>query len=65
MARPGPEREVVEKAGLIEDHVSELVRATYTRASDAAHGGKGRKEVRRILNYFTAFAHDLLDLDYS
>ena len=44
-------------------NIGDLVRATYTRASDAAHRTKDRREVRRIVRYFEAFAHDLLDLD--
>lgn len=57
------EQKVAEKVDIFEDWVGDLTRATYTRASDAAHRGKDRKEVRRIVRYFEAFAHDLLDLD--
>jgi hypothetical protein len=56
------EREVTEQVDLIEERVGNLARSTYGRASDAAHRGKRRSEARRILNYFEAFAHDLLDL---
>ena len=56
------EHEVTEQVDLIEERVGNLVRSTYGRASDAAHRGKRRSEARRILNYFEAFAHDLLDL---
>lgn len=41
--------------------ISELVRDTYGRASDAAHRIKEKGEVFQLLRYFTAFAHDLLD----
>lgn len=57
------EQKVAEQADVMEDKIGNLVRATYTRASDAAHRTKDRKEVRRIVRYFEAFAHDLLDLD--
>lgn len=57
------EQKVAEKVDVIEDWVGDLARATYTRASDAAHRTKDPKEVRRIVRYFEAFAHDLLDLD--
>lgn len=57
------EREVVEQVTSLEDRIGSLVRATYSRASDAAHRSKNRKEVSRIVNYFEAFAHDLLNLD--
>lgn len=57
------EQRVAEQADIMEDKIGNLVRATYTRASDAAHRTKDRTEVRRIVRYFEAFAHDLLDLD--
>lgn len=57
------EQEVAELVASLEEMIENLVRATYSRASDAAHRGKDRREVRRIVNYFEAFAHDLLDLD--
>lgn len=57
------EQKVTEHVDFVEDRVGDLVRATYTRASDAAHRTKDRTEVRRIVRYFEAFAHDLLDLD--
>jgi len=56
------EREVTEQVDMIEERIANLVRSTYSRASDAAHRGKRRSEAGRILNYFEAFAHDLLDL---
>jgi hypothetical protein len=59
------EQEVVAHIDLIEERISSLVRSTYTRASVAAHGAKGRTEVVRTLHYFRAFAHDLLDLNSS
>jgi hypothetical protein len=57
------EQQVAEQVDVIEDRIGNLVRATYTRASDAAHRTKDHREVRRIVRYFEAFAHDLLDLD--
>ena len=57
------EQKVAEQVDVMEDKIGGLVRATYTRASDAAHRTKDRREVRRIVRYFEAFAHDLLDLD--
>lgn len=57
------EEEVVKQVNTIEERVGNLVRAIYSRASNAAHGTKDKKEVGRILNYFEAFAHDLLDLE--
>ncbi len=56
------EREVLEQVEVLEERIGQLVRATYSRASDAAHQAKDRNEVIRILNYFDAFAHDLLDV---
>jgi len=56
------ETDVVEMASSLDQVIAELVRASYSRASDAAHRFKGRKEVLRILRYFDAFAYDLLDL---
>ncbi len=57
------ESELVEKnLDLVDAKVEALVRSTYNRASVAAHGTKGRTEVVRILRYFEAFTHDLLDL---
>ena len=55
-------REVVEKVDILDEMIGELVRSTYSRASDAAHTYETRKEVVRLLGYFEAFAHDLLDL---
>lgn len=57
------EREVAEQAAQLEDMIGSLVRATYSRASDAAHTFKVRREVSRIIVYFDAFAHDLLNLE--
>lgn len=56
-------REVVEEVDIIEAKIAGLVRATYSRASDAAHRTKGRTEAMRVFRYFEAFAHDLLNLD--
>lgn len=56
------ERKVVEQVTGLEDMIGDLVRSTYGRASDAAHRFKNRREVLRILRYFEAFAHDLLNL---
>lgn len=55
--------EVAEQISMIEDKIGDLVRATYSRASDAAHRMKGRTEAKRLLRYFEAFAHDLLNLE--
>jgi hypothetical protein len=59
------EQEVVQQVETIEAMVGNLLRASYSRASDAAHRFKSHKEARRLLNYFIAFAHDLLDVDYA
>lgn len=56
------EREVAQHVAALETMVGEVVRAMYSRASDAAHRFKGRTEATRLLNYFDAFAHDLLDI---
>jgi hypothetical protein len=56
-------REVAEEVDIIEAKVADLVRATYSRASDAAHRMKGRTEAMRVFRYFEAFAYDLLNLD--
>jgi hypothetical protein len=56
------EREVAEHAATLELMVADVVRAMYSRASDAAHRFKNQTEVARLLNYFDAFAHDLLDI---
>lgn len=55
--------EVVEQVDIIEAKTASLVRATYSRASDAAHRMKGRTEAMRVFRYFEAFAYDLLNLD--
>jgi hypothetical protein len=57
------ETKVAEQVLKLEDMIGEVVRSTYSRASDAAHRRKNRREVVRIVNYFEAFAHDLLDID--
>jgi len=57
------EKEVVDLATKLEEMIGDIVRATYSRASDAAHRFKARKEVARIVKYFDAFANDLLDLE--
>lgn len=54
--------EVIGLVASIDGLVADLVRATYSRASDAAHRLKGRKEANRLLMYFEAFAYDLLNL---
>ncbi len=54
--------EVTELVTQIEGLVANMVRATYSRASDAAHRSKDRTEVLRLFKYFEAFAHDLLDI---
>jgi len=56
------EEDMIKKIDLVEELISGLVRDTYTRASVAAHGQKDRKEAQRLLKYFDAFAHDLLNL---
>lgn len=56
------EKDVLEQITGIEDMIGNLVRSTYSRASDAAHRFKERQEVRKILRYFDAFAYDLLNL---
>jgi hypothetical protein len=55
--------EVVEQVASFEDMIGNVVRATYSRASDAAHRSKSRREVARIIKYFDVFAHDLLNID--
>jgi hypothetical protein len=55
--------EVVTQVVRLEDMLGDLVRATYSRASDAAHRFKTKREVKRILTYFEAFATDLLNLE--
>lgn len=59
------EREVAEQAVHLDEMIGNLVRATYSRASDAAHRFKNRDEVLRVLRYFEAFAQDLLNLEQS
>ena len=57
------ELEVAGQVSHLEEMIGDLVRATYSRASDAAHRAKEKREVARIVNYFDAFAYDLLNLD--
>ena len=57
------ESEVMGQVVILDDMAGDLVRATYSRASDAAHRFKTRKEVVRVVKYFDAFAHDLLNLE--
>lgn len=60
----GSKREgVLSEIDIIEQMTADLVRSTYSRASDAAHRMKGRAEARRIFRYFEAFAYDLLNLE--
>lgn len=56
------ENNVVEQITSLDDMVGNIVRSTYSRASDAAHRFKERQEVLKILRYFEAFAYDLLNL---
>ncbi|MBB5397510.1 hypothetical protein [Mucilaginibacter sp. AK015] len=56
------QKEVIELVVNMENLIGSLVRATYSRASDAAHRLKGRKEAKRLIKYFEAFANDLLDI---
>jgi len=56
------ELEVVAQVSKLEDMIGDLVRATYSRASDAAHQAKEKQEVFRITKYFDVFAYDLLDI---
>ncbi len=56
------EIEVASQVSHLEEMIEDLVRAFYSRASDAAHQGKEKREVLRIVNYFDTFAQDLLDL---
>lgn len=56
------ERKVIEQVDMLDERVANIVRLTYTRASDAAHRYKSKQEVSRILKYFEAFAFDLLNL---
>jgi hypothetical protein len=56
------QREVVERVDILDEMVAGLINSAYGRASDAAHTFKTKKEVIKLLGYFEAFAHDLLDL---
>jgi hypothetical protein len=57
--------DVVKEVEKIEDWIGNLIRATYNRASTAAHGFADKRETVRILRYFEAFAYDLLDLKHD
>ena len=57
------EQAVVRYAEEMDDWIASLVRASYSRASDAAHRRyQDKNEVQRIMKYFEAFARDLLDI---
>ncbi len=56
------QEDVVKLISNVDDLVGNMVRATYSRGSDAAHRGKDRKECKRLLKYFEAFTHDLLNI---
>ena len=55
------DRKMIEQVIDLDTMIGNLVRFTYSRASDAAHRFKSRWEVLRILRYFEAFAYDLLN----
>jgi hypothetical protein len=55
-------REVAENASSVSELVESLTRATYSRASDAAHKFREKQEVERILRYFSALLYDILNL---
>jgi hypothetical protein len=57
------QRNVIEHVVTLDRMIETLVRATYSRASDAAHRFKEREEVSRIFRYFEVFALDLLDIN--
>jgi len=57
------EHEVLEQVAKLEDMIGSLVRAIYSRASDAAHRFKEKQEVLRIFRYFEVFAIDLLNIE--
>ena len=54
---------MLKKLTKLDETIADLVREFYGRASDAAHRHKDISEVRKLLRYFEAFAHDILDLD--
>ena len=56
------EIEVAQEISAIDQLVADAVRAMYSRASDAAHRHKGKREVIRLVRYFDAFVEDLLNL---
>jgi hypothetical protein len=47
----------------LDDAISSLVRATYSRSSDAAHRSKEHRETKQIMRLFEILAHDLLETD--
>ena len=57
------EQDVIKQIEVLEEGISNIIRLTYTRMSNAAHDRKGRREAKKLLAYFDAFAHDLLDLE--
>jgi hypothetical protein len=57
------EKEVGELAIKLDEMIGEIVRATYSRASDAAHRFKERNEVIKIVKYFEVFSNDLLNIE--
>lgn len=56
------EQETAKHAVDTEDRIADLVRAIYSRSSDAAHRSKDQVEVSRIVTYFDAVARDLLNV---
>ncbi|MGI6381441.1 MAG: hypothetical protein ACOX2R_11835 [Anaerolineae bacterium] len=48
---------------LLDEMVSQLVRDTYSRASDAAHREKGLNEAARLIRYFETIIYDLISVD--
>lgn len=56
------ELEVAQEIGTIDDLVANTIRGLYSRASDAAHRHKEKREVTRLVRYFDAFVEDLLNL---
>jgi hypothetical protein len=56
------EQALVASVAKMDDLIADIVRGFYSRASDAAHTGKDRRETKRLLTYFEAFARDLLNL---
>jgi hypothetical protein len=58
-------KQVVANIDMIDTMIGSLIRDVYGRASDAAHRSKDKTEAYRVLRYFDAFAHDLLNLRAS